>query len=119
MSDPILIVEDDQDFCRLLEIYLSRAHTITFAHKAVDAERLLAHHQYCCVLFDVSLPDKSGWELLPAIRENAANPIPVAMTGRSDDATSEQAATLGVEHLITKPTTPMQIKALLNQLLGT
>lgn len=117
MPEPILIVEDDRDFCRLLKIYLGRTHNIIIAHTAADAEDLLTRERFCCVLFDVTLPDKPGWELLPAIRSNPANTTPVVMTGLSDTATTKQAAALGVEHVITKPATPMQIKAVLNQIL--
>lgn len=118
MADPILIVEDDQDFCRLLEIYLGRAHALSIAHNAATAEAMLAQQSFRCVLFDVTLPDKSGWDLLPAIRRNPAGPIPIVMTGRSDTATTEQAAALGVEHIITKPATPLEIRALLQRVLG-
>ncbi len=117
MPESILIVEDDRDFCRLLNIYLGRTYNITIAHTVAEAENLLARERFCCVLFDVTLPDKPGWELLPAIRSSPANTTPIVMTGLSDTATAERAAAFGLEHIITKPATPMQIKAILNQIL--
>lgn len=118
MAQSVLIVEDDQGFCRLLEMYLGRNYAVTLAHNSADAAQLIAEHTYNCVLLDVTLPDRSGWDLFPLINQRSPETAKIVMTGLSDDATKERARTLGVHDIVLKPATPMQVKSVLQSVLS-
>lgn len=117
MSRSVLVVDDDTNFCRLLEIYLGRSYTIKIANSVGEAEPLLELETFDCAVLDVTLPDRPGWELVEAISKGSPETPILLMTGLSDAATVERASALGVHTLLVKPQTPLEVKNTIDNLL--
>ena len=82
ISDEIMIVDDDPDICRLLEIYVSNEgyDTITFQRgsRAIDH---IENGNPSLVLLDVMMPEMDGFEVLERIREFSNIPV-IMITAR-------------------------------------
>jgi response regulator RpfG family c-di-GMP phosphodiesterase len=71
MSNTILIVDDEPQIRRLLQINLeSNQYKVVLAATAKEGLMLAASHQPDLILLDLGLPDKSGQELVKRIDGN-------------------------------------------------
>ena len=62
MTDKILIVDDERDFCRLLRDYLvSRDCVVEIRHTIADASARVKSYLPDVVFLDNNLPDGQGW----------------------------------------------------------
>lgn len=76
---PILIIDGDQNFSRLLTQNLQReGYAVTQAGNLDEAKRLLEDSGYLVIASALLLPDGSGFELLDYVHEKASN-IPVVV----------------------------------------
>jgi DNA-binding response OmpR family regulator len=107
----VLVCEDDQDIAEILSCYLGGhgfdVDVVADGGLAVDAfERC----QPDCVLLDVLLPTRNGWEVLHSIRERASTPvIMVSALGRTEDIVRGLEA--GADDYIAKPFDPEEVRA--------
>jgi DNA-binding response OmpR family regulator len=88
----VLVVEDDttarESTCRLLA---GDGVETMGVGTAADALAALRTSVYDCMVLDLSLPDRSGFELLEEMTANASSPPPVIVyTGRSLSREEEQ-----------------------------
>ncbi len=65
----VLYLEDDPDLVRVVGATLAGAATVIPAPTLADARALLAREPFDVALVDLGLPDGSGLDLLPALRE--------------------------------------------------
>jgi len=64
-----LVVDDDPDMCRILELALASAGCIaTTVGSARGAIALFADHPFPVVFVDARLPDMDGWRLIEDLR---------------------------------------------------
>lgn len=106
----ILLVEDDKTLSGSISLALSSdGHNVTQAYSAEEAEELLTKADI--VLLDVSLPDKSGFELCKIIRKNSDIPI-IFITSYDEEADILRGLDLGGDDYITKP---FRLKVLLSR----
>jgi CheY-like chemotaxis protein len=64
-----LVVDDDSDMCRILELALASAGcTATTVGSAQGAIALFADHPFPVVFVDARLPDMDGWRLIEELR---------------------------------------------------
>lgn len=75
----ILHVEDDPDVLQIVSVILQDIADVVAAHTLHQARLLLQQHDYDLVILDPMLPDGSGTDLLPLLRQGAAHPIPVVL----------------------------------------
>jgi putative two-component system response regulator len=102
----ILIVDDDEQVRGLLRRVLAAAgYSIEELSSAEDALARIREDPPDLVLLDLNLPDKSGHEVLEAVRsEPATRLLPVVMiTGSASTAERLRAQSLGVTDFLTKP----------------
>ena len=70
MKHCILMVEDDASLRRVIVQNLaSRGHSIREASTAAEALDILLEEKPDLLLLDINLPDRSGWDVLRALRE--------------------------------------------------
>lgn len=106
----ILLVEDDKTLSGSISLALSSdGHSVTQAYSAEEAEELITKADI--VLLDVSLPDKSGFELCKIIRENSDIPI-IFITSYDEEADILRGLDIGGDDYITKP---FRLKVLLSR----
>lgn len=107
-SDPdpssILIVEDDPDLAKLLQIHLSDLGYITevASDGAIGLERALSGH-FSLVILDIMLPRIDGFEVCKRVRaQNRSIPI-LMLTSKSEELDKVLGLELGADDYITKP----------------
>jgi CheY-like chemotaxis protein len=110
----VLVVDDDIAMCGLIELHLQRGgHIVQVANSATDAISMATENDPPeVVVLDVAMPDRSGFELLAALRDNERlSAIPaVFLSGRVTPPDLEAGRSLGATYL----TKPFVASALLN-----
>jgi CheY-like chemotaxis protein len=112
----ILIVEDHLDSAELMARLLRRAgHHVQITQSVTDALHVAKAdgETFDLVLSDVSLPDGSGLELMPKLREAGVR-HGIAISGTADDAT--RAGEAGFNAHLLKPVQFDQLLALIGPL---
>lgn len=74
----ILLVEDDKTIASGLEYSLQQDHFSTvLCHDVASAKQVIAEDlaQFALCLFDLSLPDGSGYELCKLVKERRDIPV--------------------------------------------
>ena len=104
----IVVIEDDVSFLDLLRVHLASAgHEVLTAEDAAVGLRAIITEAPELILLDLAVPYLDGFEMLKALRNDAATKgIPViVLTGRGDDETFAEARRLGASQFLTKPIT--------------
>jgi DNA-binding response OmpR family regulator len=104
VSDPILIVEDDEAIATGLALNLKLAGRATeIARDGDEALRAASERDFALVLLDINLPKRNGLEVLSALRQ-ADNVVPViAVSARDSEYDKVAALRLGADDYVTKP----------------
>ncbi len=102
----ILIIEDDPEAARILELSLKREqYKITIALNGTQGLVAVQTQSPDLVLLDLMMPDIDGYEVLRRVRANpltAELPI-IIVSARTHDADKRMAAQLGANGYLTKP----------------
>jgi PAS domain S-box-containing protein len=113
----ILLVEDQPDARRALQLLLSReGFDIRAAATAAEALDLAKDFPYDLILSDIGLPDLSGLELLPRLRAHRPAPA-IAITGFGMEHDIQRAADAGFDRHITKPVSFDRLRTTIDALL--
>ena len=101
----ILLVEDDKTIAFGLEYSLQQDQFSTIlCHDASSAKRVIAtelDHISLCI-FDLSLPDGSGYELCKLVKERSDVPV-IFLTAIDDEVNVVMGLDMGADDYITKP----------------
>lgn len=98
----ILIVDDEPQIRRLLEITLQHDFQVVEATNAKDALARVANHPPDLVLLDLGLPDESGHEVLRKLREWYSKPI-IILSVQQDEEDIVRALDNGANDYLIKP----------------
>jgi two-component system response regulator HydG len=110
MTKKILIVDDDQDICLLLDKFLSKkGYETSTAQNGASATEILKKDKYDLVLCDFKLPDLNGLELIQKIKVINPEAALLLITGYSDVKVAVKAIKLGAYDYVTKPLYPDEI----------
>lgn len=100
----ILIVDDDQDVAEMLVEMITRmGHRPESSSTLKDARQKLLSRDFDVVFLDIRLPDGSGVDILPLIKEMRSVPEVIIITGHGDEDSAELAMKSGVWDYIQKP----------------
>ena len=108
----ILIVDDQSDIRRLLNVTLGKQYTILEAEDGVSAMEAIRRYHPSLVLLDVMMPGEiDGLQVLEEIKGNPqTQDILVAMiTARGQSAHSDEARRRGADAYFIKPFSPLQV----------
>ena len=107
----IMIVDDDPNICRLLEIYISSEGYLpmVFQSGALALEHM-ASNEPSLVLLDVMMPGMDGFEVLRRIREGSNVPV-IMLTARDLVEDKLLGFGLGADDYIVKPFEPVEVLA--------
>jgi DNA-binding response OmpR family regulator len=100
----ILLIEDDQTLNQnICEALKAEALQVTSLYDGLLAERILKRETFDCVIMDINLPGKNGFELCKAFREyNSHTPVLMLTAfGELDDKV--QGFSCGADDYLTKP----------------
>jgi len=99
----ILVIEDDPDIRRSLELVLRRAgHLPLWAPDGGSGLHRFATERPDVVLLDIGLPDVDGWEVLERIRAVSSNPV-LLLTARGLESEKVRGLLGGADDYLTKP----------------
>ena len=84
----VLHVEDDPDVLELVESTLAGRYNLQSARTLAEARALLAHAGFDIAILDLALPDGSGRDLVPLLRERGSQ----VLVFTAQDADAELAA---------------------------
>ena len=106
----VLIVDDDRVNRTMLAELLGQQYRVLLAKDGPSALAIAAReaHRLLLVLLDVSMPGRSGYEVLAALRkqESTAKIAIIFITGQSDAAAEEYGLRLGAADYVPKPIRP-------------
>jgi len=107
----VLVVDDDPEIRELMRDCLEAdGFAVAMAPDADAAQREMARGPVDCVLLDVMMPQRSGFELCRAIRRTS--PVPVLfLSARDTDADKLRGLGLGADDYVVKSATPAEVVA--------
>ena len=112
-----LIVDDEVDLCRLMQITLTKMGIQSdVAYDVQTAKNFLAHRIYDFCLTDLALPDGSGMELVQQITSTTDTPVAV-ITAHGNDMVAIEAMKLGAFDFVNKPLELPRLRALVESAL--
>jgi DNA-binding response OmpR family regulator len=100
----ILIVDDEEDLCEILQYNLSNeGYKTDIAHSAEEALKRSLHH-YDLLMLDVMMGAMSGFKLADKLRKEMDNNVPVIfLTAKDSENDLLTGFSLGADDYITKP----------------
>ncbi|MCM3041421.1 response regulator transcription factor [Paenibacillus motobuensis] len=108
----ILLVDDEKAIVQLIEMVLRKEgfrHIYT-AYNGKEALEIVKRHMIDIILLDVMLPDQTGFDLCPQIR-NASDAHIIYLTARTSDLDVLTGFATGGDDYVTKPFNPLEIAA--------
>jgi len=99
----ILIIEDDPEIIKLLEIHLT--DMIYTTSKAMDGElglQMALKNNYDLILLDLTLPTLDGVEICKQLRKEKNTPV-IMLTAKSEEIDRVLGLEIGADDYITKP----------------
>lgn len=116
----ILVAEDDEDICHVVELNMRRlGASVVTAHDGDTALELALEHVPDVAVLDVMMPGRNGFEVTRALRadERTAEMHIVLLTARAGKADMQHATRVGADHYLVKPFGPPELRELVNGLL--
>ena len=99
----VLIVDDDENICNLLRLYLEKEGFLTVcAHDGKEALNLFETENPHMVLLDIMLPVLDGWQVCREIRKTSQCPL-IMLTAKGETFDKVLGLELGADDYITKP----------------
>jgi CheY-like chemotaxis protein len=113
----ILVVDDEQSICLLLQDVLSRfGHTVTTCQDGAAGLDLAQEHQFDLVFLDIRMPGMGGLEVLQRLRQLQPEATFVMITGFAKDDIIDEALQSGASACLCKPFSLSQVKKLLEDI---
>ncbi len=109
----LLVVDDNQDFIRLVERFLADSpYQVVSAQNAEQALALARQVKPFLITLDVMMPSRDGWEILQHLKHNPeTSHIPVVICSILNEP--ELASLLGADDYLKKPITQKELLAVL------
>ena len=102
-NQKILIVDDDQNICELLRLYLAKeGYETLIAHDGQAALDLFEKEKPDMVLLDVMMPHMDGWEVCRRIRGQSNTPV-IMLTAKGETFDKVLGLELGADDYVVKP----------------
>lgn len=103
MEEKILVVDDDQNICELLRLYLEKEGYKTMlafdGQQAIDGAKSFIPD---LILLDIMLPKFDGWQVCRQIRKESNVPI-IMLTAKGETFDKILGLELGADDYVTKP----------------
>ncbi|GIO45166.1 response regulator transcription factor [Paenibacillus apis] len=111
MKETILLVDDEKEIIRLMEIYLrNEGYDLLTASDGLEALELLESHPVHLIILDVMMPRLDGLEACMRIREERDTPI-IMLSAKSEDMDKISGLSIGADDYVTKPFNPLELLA--------
>ena len=102
-SEKILVVDDDQNICELLRLYLEKEeYNVVIANDGASAVSTFNAESPALVLLDIMLPKLDGWQVCREIRKFSEVPI-IMLTAKGEVFDRVLGLELGADDYVVKP----------------
>lgn len=120
MTSCILIIEDNEELCRILQLTLeANGYKVVFANDGVKGMRAFEEIRPDLVVLDISLPQMDGWEICQRIRRKSDIPILMMTATAVSEEDIAAGLEMGADEFMIKPIGklefPARVKALLRR----
>ncbi|MFQ5817729.1 MAG: response regulator transcription factor [Terriglobia bacterium] len=110
MGKRILIVEDEEQMARVLEIRLrASGYETATVYDGEAALQAIAAKPPDLVLLDVMMPKVDGFEVVRTLRERGSTVPVILLTARSQEADVVRGLELGANDYVIKPFSPVEL----------
>lgn len=110
----ILVVDDDQNLCKLIRIYLKNAgYQVVEARDGIQALEVFRKERPDLVILDIMIPFMNGWEVCEQLRRESEVPI-IMLTAKDTKDDKIKGLDLGGDIYQTKPFDPDELVAQVN-----
>ncbi|WP_102399452.1 response regulator transcription factor [Haloimpatiens massiliensis] len=107
----ILIVDDDENICEVIKMYLENSgYNTTCVHNGKAAEEKFIEYKPDLVLLDIMLPSIDGIDVLKWIRKDSSIPV-IMLTAKGETFDKVLGLELGADDYIVKPFEPKEMLA--------
>jgi two-component system, cell cycle response regulator len=115
----ILIVDDDPAAARAVDrMVAAEGWSGVIAPTWTDAVRLFQDENIDLVIVDALMPTVDGFKLTQLLRARSSSYVPILMlTSLSDDTSREHALSVGVDDILSKPSSPLELRLRIGALL--
>ena len=104
MTNRIMVVDDDADFRRTLQVILmDEGWDVILAEDGFQAVQMASESDIFLIFMDIRMPDMDGVETLSKIKEILPDCIVVMMTGHALEFLIEKALSEGAMTCLSKP----------------
>ena len=99
----ILIVDDDENICELLRLYLEKdGFSTVVANDGAQAVEFTEKYNPDLILLDIMLPKLDGWQVCREIRKTKETPI-IMLTAKGETFDKILGLELGADDYVSKP----------------
>ena len=115
----LLLVDDDEDLCELLDEYLTlEGFVVSMVHNGKSALALITENpsRFDAIILDVMLPEMNGFDVLKSISSNNHTPV-LMLTARGEDTDTVLGLELGADDYVSKPVSPRVLVARLRAII--
>lgn len=103
MQHKILIVDDDENICELLNLYLKKdGFDTVIANNGRQAVEYAEKYSPDLIMLDIMLPELDGWQVCREIRKKSEVPI-IMLTAKGETFDKILGLELGADDYVTKP----------------
>lgn len=103
MNEKIMIVDDDENICELLRLYLTKeGYSTVIVNDGLAAVETVSAAKPALVLLDIMLPKLDGWQVCRKIRQNSDVPI-IMISAKGETFDKILGLELGADDYIVKP----------------
>lgn len=107
----ILIVDDDQNICELLRLYIEKdGYEPVVVNDGAAALDAVVEHNPKLILLDIMLPKLDGWQVCREIRKTSDVPI-IMLTAKGETFDKVLGLELGADDYISKPFDAKEVMA--------
>ncbi len=120
LSSKVLIADDNQQNCELLDAYLSdEDYEIAMAYDGQQTLDRVASWEPDLILLDIMMPKLSGYEVCQQLKsDERTRAIPILMvTALNEKNDIEKAVNAGCDDFLTKPVNQLELKTRVRSLL--
>lgn len=113
----VLIIDDDEELCELVEEYLSaEGFEVEAVHDGESGLATAANGNFDLAILDVMLPGLNGFDVLRRLRERSSMPV-LMLTARGDEMERIVGLEIGADDYLSKPFNPRELTARLKAIL--
>jgi DNA-binding response OmpR family regulator len=118
MSTKVLIIEDEPAIALTLRDDLElESYEVDVSHDGEEGLQLALSGRYDIILLDVMLPGRTGFDICRQVRARQLTLPIIMLTAKSSEAEKVLGLDLGADDYLTKPFSPLELRARIKALL--